>query len=154
GLVVFPLFVYLAPQAYWDTATLGKGVAGGLMQTDAFLGSWQRTATIAWFALVIGNYLVVAAQDGWKRWNRLLSIIGHAGLGLMLLAHAAPMITLIEREPFAIFAAAGADAVARPWFGLAGAITVLSALYAMYQEWVRVEPAASAPVSPDAMAAG
>ena len=29
GLVVFPLLVYLSPQAYWDTATLGRGVAGG-----------------------------------------------------------------------------------------------------------------------------
>src|SRR3546814_5985936 len=59
----------------------------------------------------------------------------------MLLAHATPMMTLVDREPFAIFVAAGADAVAMPWFGFAGAITLLSTLYAMYQEWVRVEPA-------------
>lgn len=155
GLIVFPLLVYLSPQAYWDTATLGKGVAGGLVQTDAFLDSWQRTATIAWFGVVIANYLVVAAQDGWKRWNRQLSITGHAGLGLMLLAHAAPLLTLLDREPFAIFVAAGADAVARPWFGLAGVITVSSALYEMYREWMRVEPApAVARVSPGATGAG
>jgi hypothetical protein len=155
GLVVFPLLVYLSPQGYWNTATLGKGVAGGLLQTDAFLDSWQRIATIGWFALVIGNYLVVAAQDGWKRWNRQLSITGHIGLGLMLLAHAAPLATLVDREPFAIFVAAGADAVARPWFGFAGAITVLSALYGMYREWVRVEPAPAGPtVSTGATTAG
>lgn len=145
GLIVFPLLVYLSPQGYWDTATLGKGVGGGLLQTDAFLDSWQRTATIGWFAVVIANYLMVAAQDGWKRWNRRLGIVGHFGLGLMLLAHAAPLATLLDREPFAIFTAAGADAVARPWFGFAGAITVLSALYGMYQEWVRVEPAPATP---------
>lgn len=155
GLVVFPLLVYLSPQAYWDTATLGKGVAGGLLQTDAFLDSWQRTATIGWFALVIANYLVVVVQGGWKRWNRQLSITGHIGLGLMLMAHATPMMTFIDREPFAIFVAAGADAAARPWFGFAGAITILSMLYAMYQEWVRVEPAPAAPtVSPGATTAG
>jgi hypothetical protein len=155
GLFVFPLLVYLSPQGYWDTATLGKGVGGGLVQTDAFLDSWQRIATIGWFAVVIANYLAVAAQDGWKRWNRRLGIVGHFGLGLMLLAHAAPLATLLDREPFAIFIAAGADAVARPWFGFAGAITVLSALYGMYQEWVRVEPAPAAPmVSPGATGAG
>lgn len=155
GLAVFPLAMYLSPQGFWDTATLGKGVSGGLALTDAFLDSWQRTATIGWLALVIANYLVVAAQDGWKRWNRQLSIVGHVGLGLMLLAHAAPMSTLFDREPFAIFVAAGADAIARPWFGFAGAITILGALYDMYQEWVRVEPAPAEPtVSPGATAAG
>lgn len=155
GLVVFPLAMYLSPQGFWDTATLGKGVSGGLALTDAFLGSWQRIATIGWLALVIANYLVVAAQDGWKRWNRRLSIVGHAGLGLMLLAHAAPLVTLFDREPFAIFVAAGADAVARPWFGFAGAITILGTLYDMYQEWVRVEPApAEVAVSPGATPAG
>jgi hypothetical protein len=155
GLVVFPLLVYLSPQGYWDTVTHGKGVAGGLLQTDAFLESWQRTATIGWLALVIANYLVVAAQDGWKRWNRQVSIVGHVGLGLMLLAHAAPMVTLFDHEPFAIFVAAGADAIAGPWFGFAGAITILGALYDMYQEWVRVEPApAEVAVSPGATAAG
>jgi len=154
GLVVFPLLVYLSPQGYWDAATLGQGVAGGLGQTDAFLDSWQRTATIGWFALVIANYLVVAAQDGWKRWNRQLSITGHIGLGLMLLAHAAPLATLVDREPFAIFVAAGADAVARPWFGFAGAITVLGGLYGMYREWVRVEPAPGPTVSTGATTAG
>lgn len=155
GLVVFPLLVYLSPQGYWDAATLGNGVAGGLVQTDAFLGSWQRGATIGWFALVIANYLVVAAQDGWKRWNRRLSLAAHAGLGLMLLAHAAPLATLLDREPFAIFVAAGADAVARPWFGFAGAITILCTLYEMYREWVEPAPAATAaPISPGATAAG
>jgi hypothetical protein len=122
--------------------------------TDAFLDSWQRVATIGWLVLVIANYLVVVAQDGWRRWNRRLGIVGHAGLGLMLLAHAAPMTTLIDREPVAIYVAAGADAVARPWFGFAGAITLLGALYDLYQEWVRVEPAPAAhAISPDATTA-
>ncbi|MEO5565124.1 MAG: hypothetical protein ABIR05_00445 [Luteimonas sp.] len=155
GLLVFPLAIYLSPQGYWDTVTQGHGVGGGLLLTDAFLHSWQRMATIAWLALVIGNYLAVAAQGGWRRWNRRLGIVGGLGLGLMLMAQAAPMMTLIDREPFAIFVAAHADAVARPWFGFAGAITILGALYDLYQEWVRVEPAPTGiAVSPDATTAG
>lgn len=151
GTLVFPFALYLSPQAYWDAATFGKGVAGGLLQTPEFLDSWQRTATIGWFVLVVANYLVVAVQNGWKRWNRQLSLVAHVGLGLMLLAHAAPLVTLLDREPFAIFVAAGVDEVARPWFGVAAAITLLSTLYEMYREWVRVEPAPA--VSPDATAA-
>jgi len=155
GLVVFPLALYLSPQGYWDLATIGRGVAGGLLQTAEFLDSWQRMATIGWFALVIANYLVVAVQDGWKRWNRRLGIVAHVGLGLMLMAHAVPMTAFLALEPFAIFIAPGADAIARPWFGFAGAIVILCVLYDMYREWVRVEPAAAVPpVSPGATVAG
>jgi len=155
GLCVFPLAMYLSPQGFWDAATFGRGVPGGLRLTDAFLDSWQRMATIGWLVLAIANYLAVAVQDGWRRWNRQLGITAHIGLGLMLLAHAAPLVTLVDREPIAIFVASGADAMARPWFGFAGAITLLATLYDLYQEWVRVEPAATGPaVSPDATAAG
>lgn len=155
GLCVFPLAMYLAPQGFWDAATLGKGVPGGLQLTGQFLDSWQRMATLGWLAVVIANYLVVAAQGGWRRWNRRVGIVGHVGLGMMLLAHAAPMTAFLEPQPFAIFVAAGADAIARPWFGLAGAITFLCALYDIYQEWARVEPApAGSAVSPGATVAG
>lgn len=155
GLCVFPLAMYFSPQGFWDFATLGKGVSGGLQLTDAFLDSWQRKATLGWLVLVVANDLVVAARNGWRRWNRRLDIAGHVGLGLMLLAHAAPMTAFLDREPFAIFVAAGADVVARPWFAFAGAITLLSGLYEAYREWARVEPApAASQVSPDATAAG
>ena len=155
GLAVFPLSIFLSPQGYWDLATHGKGVAGGLLQTAEYLDSWQRWATVGWFMLVIANYLAVAARNGWARWNRQLSIVGHVALGLMLLAHAAPLVTLLGHEPFAIFVAPTTDAVARPWFGFAGVIVILSVLYEIYREWVRVEPAAAVPpVSPGATAAG
>ena len=154
GLCVFPLAMYLSPQGFWDAATLGRGVAGGLRLTGDFLDSWQRMATLGWLAVVIANYWVVAAQGGWRRWNRRLSIVGHVGLGSMLLAHAVPMTAFLDTEPFAIFVAEGADAIARPWFGLAGAITLLCTLYDIYQEWVRIEPAAGSAVSPGATAAG
>jgi hypothetical protein len=63
---------------------------------------------------------------------------------MMLLAHAVPMVTLLERMPFAMFAVPGADAVAMPWFRFAGAILLLGALFELYLEWVRVEPAPDA----------
>src|SRR5690606_40565239 len=141
ALSVSPLAMYLSPQRFWDPATLGKGVSGGLGLTNEFLGSWQRIATIGWLLLVIASYLVVVVQGGWKRWNRRLNITAHLGLGLMLMAHAAPLATLVGREQFAIFLAEGADAAARPWFGLAGAIILLATLYDLYQEWGRLEPA-------------
>src|SRR5690606_37516380 len=59
ALCVFPLAMYLSPQGFWDTATLGKGVSGGLGLTNEFLGSWQRIATIGWLLLVIASYLAV-----------------------------------------------------------------------------------------------
>lgn len=153
ALCVFPLAMYLSPQGFWDTATLGKGVSGGLGLTNEFLGSWQRIATIGWLLLVIASYLAVVVQGGWKRWNRRLNITAHLGLGLMLMAHAAPLATLVEREPFSIFVSPEADLVARPWFSFAGAIVLLASLYGLYQEWVRVEPAADA-VSADATTTG
>lgn len=51
------------------------------------------------------------------------------------------MTAFLDPQPFAIFVAAGADAIARPWLGLAGAITFLCGLYDICQEWARVEPA-------------
>src|SRR5690606_41820497 len=95
----------------------------------------------------------VVVQGGWKRWNRQLNITAHLGLGLMLMAHAAPLATLLEREPFSIFISPEADLAARPWFGFAGAIVLLASLYELYREWVRVEPAAAA-VSADATTTG
>lgn len=49
-----------------------------------------------------------------------------------------------------MFAAPCADAIAMPWFRFAGAILLLGALYDLYREWVRVDPApapAGAPAS-------
>ena len=141
GLVVFPLAMYLAPQAFWDSATFGRGVGGGLGLTEEFLHSWQRMATIGWLLAYIAVWLAVAVQGGWRRWSRRAGIFTALGLGMMLLAHAAPMTVLFDRVPFAIFVLPGADAVAMPWFRFAGALLLLGALYEAYLEWARVEPA-------------
>jgi multisubunit Na+/H+ antiporter MnhB subunit len=140
GLTVFPLAMYVAPQAFWDTATLGHGVGGGLALTDGFLHSWQRAATIGWLVAYVAVWLAVAAQGGWRRWSRRAGIVTAVGLGMLLLAHAAPMASFVDGTPFAIFVLPGADAVAAPWFRFAGALLLLGALYDGYLEWVRVEP--------------
>ena len=145
GLIVFPLAMYVAPQAFWDTATFGHGVGDGLALTDAFAHSWQRTATIGWLLAYIAVWLAVAVQGGWRRWSRQAGIVTAVGLGLMLLGHGAPMVTLLERTPIPMFVLPGADAVAMPWFRFAGALLLLGALYETYLEWVRVEPAPEAP---------
>jgi len=129
GLIVFPLAMYVAPQAFWDTATFGHGVSGGLALTDAFVHNWQRVATIGWLLAYIAVWLAVAVQGGWRRWSRRAGIFTALGLGMMLLAHAAPMTGFLDRVPFAIFVLPGADAVARPWFEFAGAILLFGALF-------------------------
>lgn len=154
GLAVFPLAMYLAPQAFWDTATLGHGVGGGLALTDAFARSWQRVATTGWLIAYVAVWLAVALQGGWRRWTRRAAIVAAFGLGLMLLAHAAPMTAFLDTTPFAIFVLPGADAVAMPWFRFAGGLMLLSGLYEAYLEWVRVEPAPEAGASSAAHATG
>ena len=154
GLAVFPLAMYVAPQGFWDTATLGHGVGGGLALTDAFMHSWQRAATIGWLIAYIAVWLGVAVQGGWRRWSRRAGIVTGVGLGLMLLAHAAPMTAFLDRTPFAIFVLPRADAVAIPWFRFAGGLVLLSALYEAYLEWVRIEPAPEAASPADRAATG
>jgi hypothetical protein len=154
GLAVFPLAMYVAPQAFWDTATFGHGVGGGLALTDAFLHSWQRAATIGWLLAYIAVWLVVAVQGGWRRWSRRAGIVTSFGLGLMLLGHAAPMTAFLDPAPFAMFALPRADAIAMPWFRFAGALVLLGGLYETYREWVRVEPAPEGAAPPVAAATG
>lgn len=62
-------------------------------------------------------------------------------LGGLLGAHATPMVTLIERQPFLIFESQVANSVAMPIFGLVGGFMVLVSLYDVYKEWARVTPA-------------
>jgi hypothetical protein len=141
GTLAFPFAMYLAPQSWWRTATLGAGKTGGLALTDAFLHSWQRAATLASLALVVMIYAVAVAQGGWRSWSRRAIMAANLLVGTLLMAHAAPMFTLIGRETFTVFQSPVANSVAMPWFGFAGALTILASLYDVYTEWARVTPA-------------
>lgn len=142
---VFPFAIYLAPERWWRIASFGHGHAGGLALTQAFLASWQRALTLACLTAVIAIYLAVAAQGGWRTWSRRTLDWVYFALGGLLLMHMAPLVTLLERETFAVFESAHANSVAPPYFALAGGITILSALYGLYREWARVCPAPALP---------
>lgn len=141
ALLVFPFAMYLAPQTWWNIATFGKGLAGGLALTDAFLQSWQRAVTLGGLASPVAIYVAAAVQGGWRRWSRRALIAAHLLVGTMLLVHSTPMFTLLGRETFTIFRSNVANAVAMPWFGFAGGITLLASLYDVWTEWARVQPA-------------
>ena len=139
--LVFPFAMYLAPQTWWKTATLGTGLTSGLALTDAFLHSWQRGVTLAGLAAVVAIYAVAAAQGGWRTWSRRALIAANLLVGAMLVVHAAPMMTLLGRQTFLIFESKVANDVAMPIFGLVGGLMVLASLYDVYKEWARVSPA-------------
>jgi hypothetical protein len=141
--LVFPFAMYLAPERWWQVASFGHGLAGGLVLTPEFLASWQRAVTLACLSAVIVIYLAVVVQGGWRPWSRGTLAWVYCALGGMLLMHTKPLVTLIERRPFAIFESARANEVAPSCFALAGGITLLSALYGLYREWARVRPAPS-----------
>jgi MFS family permease len=139
--LVFPFAMYLAPRTWWEVATFGTGISSGLALTEAFLQSWQRAVTLAGLALIVVIYATVAAQGGWRFWSRRALITANLLVGGMLVAHAAPMITLLGRQTFMIFQSQTANRVAMPIFGLAGGLMVLASLYDVYKEWARVSPA-------------
>jgi hypothetical protein len=143
--LVFPFTMYLAPERWWRLASFGHGPSGGLALTEAFLASWQRVVTLALLSGVITIYVAVAAQGGWRPWSRQTLPWVYLVLGGLLLMHAAPLVTLFERETFAVFESAAANRVAPEYFRLAGGITLLSALYELYREWARVRPAPALP---------
>jgi hypothetical protein len=139
--LVFPFAMYLAPQTWWEIATFGTGNASGLALTDAFLQSWQRGVTLTGLALAVAIYAAAAAQGGWRVWSRRALIAADLLVGAMFVVHAAPMVTLIDRQTFMIFQSRAANDVAMPIFGLVGGIMVLASLYDVYKEWARVSPA-------------
>lgn len=138
--LVFPFAMYLAPRTFADVFFLGQIPTGGLALTEAFLNSWQRLVTLGLLGFAVWLHCAVAWQGGWRAWSRRASVAAYVLIGVMLVVHSAPLRAL-GVEPYAIFQSPAANAVAMPIFGLVGAITVLSALYQAYREWVRVDPA-------------
>ena len=81
ALLAFPVFQYLAPQAFVRLAFLGAVPTSGLEFTQAFRDSWQRAATLLAFAGVVGVHLAVLVQGGWRPWSRWGIAVANAGLG-------------------------------------------------------------------------
>lgn len=142
--VIFPLAMYAAPAAFVHTAFLGVVPTNGLSLTPAFAASWQRIAVVTCLIAAAAAYAVTALQGRLHPWSRWTQITVNAGLGLLLVMHANPMLTFSSGERFAVFASATSNQSAGPFFLLAGGICLLGALYEGYKEWTRVRPASSA----------
>ena len=141
GTLVFPVFMYAAPQTFVQIAFLGMLETGGLELTDAFRQSWQRAATLALLIAMAGTHVAVLVLGGRRRWTSIADISLYSVLGLLLVAHAAPMAAWPGKDTFSVFESAKENDVAMPIFGLVGAFMILCAIYELYREWTRISPA-------------
>jgi len=139
--LIFPFFVYVAPQTFVSVMFFGAVINSGVELTEEFLWSWQRIATI----LVLGSMVVIHGAATVKgRWSPRLRwslVAAHATLALLLFIHAPPMHPLMSGEAFRVFVLPKANDVAAPIFCLLGAFMILCALYGAYLEWMRIKPA-------------
>ncbi len=136
--LVFPVFMYAAPQTFVETVFLGAFPAGGLelngfMESGSGLG--LRQATIAALGLYAALYVWVTAAGRWRVWTRRAAIINLMAIALLLGAHA-PLA-----QQGLVFVSPVANQTAVPLFALIGAFMVLGAFYEIYREWARVDPA-------------
>lgn len=139
--LLFPFAMMLSPHEWWHTVTFGMLPASGLVLTDAYLGSWQRSVLLVALALMAGVYFVAAWRGGWIKESRQALIGTGLCVGGMLVAHAAPMVTLLGREPFTVFESPLSNTIALPILGLVGGLMVVASMYEIYREWARVTPA-------------
>lgn len=139
--LIFPVFMYAAPQTFVRVMFLGALPTSGVELTEAFSHSRLRGATMLVLALLPVMYAAIIVQGGGRPWTGWTSVVLHGGLGLLLVAHAAPTEAQIGLEPFAVFQSARSNRIAVPIFGAVGAMLVLSAFYDGYREWARINPA-------------
>jgi hypothetical protein len=133
--LVFPVFMYAAPQTFVRIMFLGAIPSSGVELTEAFLHSGQRIAAMTLLILLAAMYVAIVVQGGQRSWMGWMSIALYGGLGLLLGAHGG-----LAGQGL-VFASPKANEVAAPIFGLVGAFMLLCAFYVMYQEWVRISPA-------------
>jgi hypothetical protein len=139
--LIFPVFMYAAPQTFVRVMFLGTLPTGGVELTEAFSQSELRVTTMTLLILLAAMYAAIGVQGGGRPWTGWTSVVLHGSLGLLLVAHAAPTEPLPGREIIPVFQSARSNTVATPIFGATGAMLVLCALYDAYREWWRVSPA-------------
>jgi hypothetical protein len=143
--LIFPVFMYAAPQTFVRVVFLGTLPTSGVELTKAFSQSGLRGATMTLLILLAAMYAAIVVQGGGRPWTGWASVVLHGGLGLLLVAHAAPPDALPAAlpgpEPYPVFQSARSNIVAMPIFGAVGALLVLSAFYDAYREWARISPA-------------
>lgn len=147
--LIFPVFMYAAPQTFVRVMFLGTLGTSGVELTEAFSDSPLRGATMMLLFLLPVMYAAIIVQGGGRAWTGWMSVVLHGGLGLLLVAHAAPTEAQSGPEPFSIFQSARSNIVAMPIFCSVGAMLVLSAFYDAYREWARINPAPALETRPN-----
>jgi len=137
--LVFPVFMYAAPQTFVQVMFLDQIANGGVALSEAFAGSWQRMVTLALLVLSAALYGAEMRMGSGRTVMRWASIAVQVWLSLMMLLHAAPMIAPsgVTFSPFVLDAA---NATSAPFFRALGGVFILGALYELYRQWSRVRP--------------
>lgn len=139
--LVFPFFMYLAPQTFVRLMFLGALPTHGVALTDAFTWSPLRLVTMAVLTTLVVLYAAVLAQGRWRTWINWSFAASHAMLGVLCLAHAAAIDPRDGAAAMVMFQLADANRVAAPVFALVGTMLILTALYEGYRETTRIRPA-------------
>jgi len=138
--LIFPVFMYGAPERFVETAFLGAFPGNVVALTAPFAESPLRWATLALLAASAAFYLVLAVQGGWRAWSYWTGLALNTMLAAAFLAHAAPM-TSADGQGFTVFVGARANDLADPLFAAIGAMYLLGTLYDLYRIWTRIRPA-------------
>lgn len=132
--LIFPAFMYAAPERFVETAFLGAFPGRVAALTEAFANSPLRWATLALLVASAVYYLVTGLRRGYQGWALWAGLALNTLLGAAFLAHGAP------GEP-TVFVLPAANAVALPIFPALGALFLAGALYNAYRLWARINPA-------------
>lgn len=141
GLLLFPVFMYAAPQPFASLLLQGRLPVDGLALTPEFAASWQRGVTLVLLialALQHGIALVLGSRQAWLR---KLDVGLNLAVGVAAIAHASPMLDIATGHVFHVFRSAKANANAAPIFLMVGGMMVLFSLYYGWREWAAIQPA-------------
>lgn len=138
--MVFPLFMYAAPQTFVQTLFLGHFSGDAVALSEGFQHSWQRLLTLTCLLAQVVQYTGVAIAGRWHHWSHQIGHVSNGVLGLLLVGHSAPMAAWPGDTTYWVFAAEHANRIAAPIFASVGALILLSAVYAIWQYRSRVRP--------------
>ncbi|MBM4112358.1 MAG: hypothetical protein FJ253_03130 [Phycisphaerae bacterium] len=138
--IVFPFFMYLAPQTFVRVMFFGAIPDHGVELTEPFRTSPLRLATISVLSALVVLYAIVLVKGRWQSWINWSFAAAHASLGVLCLGHAAAIEPRDGASMIAMFEYADANKVAAPIFALTGALLILCALYEGYRETTRIRP--------------
>lgn len=144
AFVLFPLSMYSAPVTFAGWLLPDAVRVDGLALSAEFAASWQRFITLALLVAMALQFAVGLVLGRVPAWLRRVGVGLTLGLGVMFIAHAAPMHAFGSAASFQVFVSSHANAVAAPIFLALGGMMLLFGLYYAYQEWACIRPAPTA----------